>query len=242
MKQPIIKFIIGLVILLFCSSFQPIIFQDAKMVQGAWNLRYENVEEMLVFADNYCTHTTYSLSDKKFIQTRGGHYQIKDNQLIVQFEFDTENKDVVGQSVTYGIEMANKELVIDVAGEKVRFKNLDEGRAPLAGLWHITERMQEGKLVPIHQTGTRKTIKLLTGTRFQWVAIDPGAKQFSGTGGGTYSFSNGKYTENIEFFSRDSSRVGASLSFTDKIENSKWHHTGLSSKGDKIYEVWSKMN
>jgi hypothetical protein len=61
-----------------------------------------------------------------------------------------------------------------------------------------------------------------------------------GTGGGTYTFKDGKYTENIEFFSRDSSRVGSSLAFDGKLENGDWHHSGLSSKGDPIYEVWSR--
>jgi hypothetical protein len=61
-----------------------------------------------------------------------------------------------------------------------------------------------------------------------------------GTGGGTYTFANGKYTEHIEFFSRDSSRVGAALTFDGKLENGDWHHSGLSSKGDPIYEVWSR--
>ena len=95
-------------------------------------------------------------------------------------------------------------------------------------------------MVPIHQSGTRKTIKILSSTRFQWAAIDPGTKQFMGTGGGTYSFENGKYTENIEFFSRDSSRVGQSLTFDGKLENGEWHHSGFSSRGDAIYEVWSR--
>src|SRR5574343_326746 len=82
--------------------------------------------------------------------------------------------------------------------------------------------------------------KLLTGTRFQWFAINIETGEFSGTGGGTYQFINGKYTENIEFFSRDSSRVGASLQFSAKIEEGKWHHSGLSSKGDPIYEIWTR--
>ena len=94
----------------------------------------------------------------------------------------------------------------------------------------------------IHQTGPRKTLKMLTGTRFQWFAINPETKQFSGTGGGTYSFENGKYTENIWSFSRDSSRVGAKLVFDGKLVDGKWHHSGLSSKGDKIYEVWGRAN
>ena len=122
------------------------------------------------------------------------------------------------------------------------YKRLDDGSAPLTGVWHITGQMREGKIVPIHRTGTRKTLKILSGTRFQWAAIDPGTKEFFGTGGGTYQFVNGKYTEHIEFFSRDSNRVGASLSFDGRLENGEWNHSGLSSKGDKIYEIWSRVN
>ena len=51
---------------------------------------------------------------------------------------------------------------------------------------------------------------------------------------------NGKYTEQIEYFSRDNSKVGASLSFEGKLVDDHWHHSGLSSTGNQIYEVWSR--
>lgn len=60
-----------------------------------------------------------------------------------------------------------------------------------------------------------------------------------GTGGGTHTTMNGKYTENIEFFSRDDSKSGLSLIFNYKLIEGKWHHSGLSSKGTPIYEIWS---
>jgi hypothetical protein len=82
------------------------------------------------------------------------------------------------------------------------------------------------------QLGARRTLKILTGTRFQWAAINIETKEFFGTGGGRYTFENGKYTEHIEFFSRDSSRVGASLGFDGKIESGAWHHSGLSSRAN----------
>lgn len=88
--------------------------------------------------------------------------------------------------------------------------------------------------------GDRKTLKILSGTRFQWIAVNTATGDFFGTGGGTYTFENGKYTENIEFFLRDSTRVGKSLSFNDEVKNGQWHHKGLSSKGDPIYEIWEK--
>jgi hypothetical protein len=51
----------------------------------------------------------------------------------------------------------------------------------------------------------------------------------------------GKYTENIDFFSRDQSRVGMSLSFDFALTpENDWRHSGKSSKGDPIDEVWSK--
>ena len=59
-----------------------------------------------------------------------------------------------------------------------------------------------------------------------------------GTGGGTYTTDEGKYIENIEFFSRDQTRVGAALSFDFELKEGKWHHSGKSSKGKDIYEVW----
>jgi hypothetical protein len=87
---------------------------------------------------------------------------------------------------------------------------------------------------------------LLTGTRFQWAAINPETKQFFGTGGGTYIMKDGKYTEKIDFFSRDNSRVGRSLTFDCELRKnadftSEWFHRGESSTGGKVAEVWTKQ-
>lgn len=213
----------------------------ADQLRGAWINESGNEEKVLLFIDGYNTQTIYSKSGKQFIETRGGTYGTNGNKLSIAYEFDTKDKDQTGQSMSYDFSIKDDELTIDLNGKTLTYRRIDNGSEPLAGLWSITARMQDGKMVPIHRTGTRKTVKILSGSRFQWAAIDPGTKQFSGTGGGTYDFVNGKYTEYIEFFSRDSSRVGASLSFDGKLENGEWHHSGLSSKGDTIYEVWSRV-
>ena len=209
-------------------------------LSGAYQLNKDLREEVVIFADGYFTHTVFNKKDKKFISTRGGVYTIDDEDLIVQYEFNTMDTDQVGREIKYTIEVEEKEIEFDLNGEKQEWARIDDGDKGLAGLWEITARRQEDKLVPIHQRGTRKTIKILSSTRFQWAAIDPGTRQFMGTGGGTYQFENGKYTENIEFFSRDSTRVGQSLNFDGRLENGEWHHSGMSSKGDPIYEVWSR--
>ena len=87
-------------------------------------------------------------------------------------------------------------------------------------------------------------MKILSGTRFQWIAYHIDNKQFLGTGGGTYTTVNGEYTENIEFFSRDSSRVGATLSFDYEIKENEWHHSGLrglTARGRNFKWVWDYL-
>src|SRR5690606_688936 len=130
--------------------------------------------------------------------------------------------------------------VLEEDSENSEWKRIDNGKpGKLAGAWLITGRMQEGKMSQM-TPGARRTTKILSGTRFQWIAYNVETKEFSGTGGGTYTTRDGKYTENIEFFSRDNSRVGARLTFDFSLENGAWRHKGLSSKGDPIDEVWTK--
>jgi hypothetical protein len=99
--------------------------------------------------------------------------------------------------------------------------------------------VRDGKMSAM-TPGARRTMKILSGTRFQWIAYNVETKEISGTGGGTYTTKDGKYTEHIEFFSRDNSRVGQSLVFDYSLENGAWRHKGLSSRGEPIDEVWTK--
>lgn len=212
----------------------------ADRLEGAWSVQTKGEERVLVFMDGYFTYTTYNKDKKQFSHSSGGTYISKDNHITVRFEFDTRTKEQVGQTAFYSAAIRGKKLYADITGGTETWSRVDSGGTALAGLWAISARMQDGTLQPIHQRGTRKTVKILSGTRFQWAAIDPGTKEFMGTGGGRYSFDGGKYTEHIEFFSRDSSRVGSSLTFTGSVTNGDWHHSGLSSRGDSIYEVWSR--
>ena len=209
-------------------------------ITGAWQFNEESKTHDLFFIDGMYFHTVSQ--GNQFILTRGGSYELQDGQVKGKIMFNSADSSKVGLTMNVPFTVSVETLSMDVPEGRVQFKRIDEGKSPLAGVWRITGRMgDDGKIADIHQTGTRQTYKMLTGTKFQWVAIDPGKKQFSGTGGGSYTFKDGKYTENIEFFSRDNSRVGASLVFDGKLENGRWHHSGLSSKGAKIYEVWSRV-
>lgn len=209
-------------------------------ITGAWKLNSGENQHQLFFQNGFFFHTVHN--GNEFIMTRGGNFEVRGDKINVLVLFNSADTGEVDQQRTLPFSLENNLLSLTMGESTAKFERVDHGKAPLAGVWHITGRMgDDGKVAAIHQTGTRQTYKLLTGTKFQWVAIDPAKKQFSGTGGGTYTFKDGKYTENIEFFSRDNTRVGASLTFDGKLEEGKWHHSGLSSKGAKIYEVWSTI-
>ncbi|WP_407425327.1 hypothetical protein [Arcticibacter sp.] len=210
-------------------------------IAGAWQIKEADKEQLLILQDGFFFHTAYNKGDKLFFYSRGGTYSQNPNALKAEIYFNSSNKEEVGNQFSAKYSITGQTLNLSLNGETQSWNRLDDSSAPLAGVWRITSRKQDGKLTPIHQTGSRQTYKILSGTRFQWAAIDPEKKEFSGTGGGTYTFVDGKYTETIEFFSRDGSRVGASLSFDGKLENGEWHHSGLSSKGEPIYEIWSRV-
>ncbi|TCC97410.1 membrane or secreted protein [Pedobacter psychroterrae] len=211
-----------------------------KSVTGAWILEDGENRHHLFFQDGFFFHTAQQ--GKQFGMSRGGSYEIKAESISAKIMYNSADSNDVGQVMNIPFSLDDQSLTVTVSDGNASFVRVDNGNAPLAGVWRITGRMgEDGKVADIHQTGSRQTYKMLTGTKFQWVAIDPEKKQFSGTGGGSYTFKDGKYTENIEFFSRDNTRVGASLAFDGKLEAGKWHHSGLSSKGAKIYEVWSKV-
>jgi hypothetical protein len=207
---------------------------------GAWQNVSGTIKEALVFQDGYFSYTKYDQTNKQFIETKGGTYYYDNNTLQVTVEFNTTDKENVGKMETYQAQVVDNQLATNVSGSSSSYSKLDDGSGGLAGTWHFTGRMNNGN---IQRTtlGARKTVKILSGTRFQWMAINTETKEFFGTGGGTYTFNNGVYTENIEFFSRDSSRVGASLQFEGSVDNHVWTHKGNNSRGEPLHEEWTRV-
>src|SRR3546814_10510308 len=171
----------------------------------------------------------------------GGTFSYEGSMISGTLEFNSEAPQQVGEHFSLPIKLNGDQLTVTYDdGRSEKWTRVDNASDNLAGVWRITRRKNDGKMneIPLR---ARRTLKILTGTRFQWAAINVETGEFSGTGGGTYTFKNGKYTENIEFFSRDNSRVGMSLSFEGDLQGDDWHHQGKSSKGDPIYEVWSRF-
>jgi hypothetical protein len=212
----------------------------AGTLLGSWEMQPEsnsNERAVMIATENYLSISVFEKNI--YIRTFGGTYEINDAGLTLTVEFNDKNPKNIGTKITYKFTTKNNQFTIENQ-VKTTWKRIDEGKDGLSGNWRISARAsQDGQMTEMKRTA-RKTLKICSETRFQWFAINPETKEFFGTGGGTYEFKDGKYNETLEFFSRDNSRVGASLTFDAKVEGDKWHHSGKSSKGDPVNEIWGK--
>lgn len=206
---------------------------------GAWSHANGSTEMLYVVVDDYLTFSSYDKLSKTFNHTWGGPIKVDKDKFSVAIEYNSANADEVGRTAEYSFTNEGNKLILTRSGEKSSLTRIDDGKGELAGNWRISGRMQGDKMNTINP-GPRKTLKILSGSRFQWIAINTETKEFFGTGGGTYTFKDGKYTESIEFFSRDKSRVGATLVFDGRLVNGVWVHSGLNSKGEPLHEEWSR--
>lgn len=192
----------------------------------------------LTVSDNYIIHNIYKENPPEFVNTWGGFYSLSNDVMSVKLEF---NSNYDSDRIT------EKEFPWKVSGDHILFgdSTLEYKRSKgsdqdLDGFWLFATRGPDTGQERRGDDNPRKTLKVLLDGRFQWIAYHIETFKFSGTGGGSYSAENGIYTENIEFFSRDNSRVGAKLQFNYQIDGDDWHHTGNNSRGEPMYEIWSR--
>lgn len=213
---------------------------SAASLVGAWQTSQGVNETTIICTENFFSVAIYALENKGFVGTYGGSYRLEGNNYIATIEFHSLNPETVGNEFRGQFAIQKNRLTLEENSGSTQYQRLDDGSpGKLAGAWLITGRARDGQMSKM-TPGARRTMKILSGTRFQWIAYNVESREFSGTGGGTYTTRNGKYTEKIEFFSRDNSRVGASLSFDFSIERDSWRHTGSSSAGQPIDEVWTR--
>ncbi|NVJ87922.1 MAG: membrane or secreted protein [Flavobacteriaceae bacterium] len=213
----------------------------SQKINGAWETKVKNnkgiiIKTIITFVDGFYVITNFTETNGEFINTSGGSWIVQNNQLKSLIEFDYVHPKNVG--TTYSMKITINENILKL--NDIEYTRIDNGTpGKLNGAWLMSGRKRNGEIQSRDTSRPRKTMKILSGSRFQWIAYNTETKQFMGTGGGTYSTVNGKYTENIEFFSKDKTRVGMSLVFNYELVDGNWHHSGKSSKGAPIYEIWS---
>ena len=219
---------------------------NAQNIIGAWERLHESqdgekLRSVVIFAEGYQVISVFKSESGEFVYSNGGTWKINGNMMTEKVEFDTGNAERVGEVVTFQVELTDSSLSIPESNWT--FYRIDDGSpGELQGAWLMAGRVRNGNKQMRDTSGPRKTMKILSGERFQWIAYNTETKRFMGTGGGSYSTIDGIYTENIEFFSRDNSKAGLSLQFSYSIENNEWDHSGYSSKGAPMHEIWVRRD
>ena len=209
-----------LIIILITSTFS-IYSQDE-----VYSYIEKDIVYRIIIDKNYFLMSSYKFNSNEFIKTIGGFYQKKEKRYIVDLEFNSN--------------FSNDSLSKVEINKKSNWKKISLKENDLQGKWLMVGRIRNGKEQRRNLDRPRKTMKFLINGYFQWIAFNTETFQFSGSGGGKYSTKDGIYTEKIEYFSRDNSRVGAKLKFDYKLKNEEWNHIGFSSKGDPMHELWVK--
>lgn len=231
------RIIVSLISLLLTLSLM------AQSPIGAWGGDHisksgEKLTSVVIFSDGYQAISVYNSETGKFVSANGGTWRLDGTTMTEKVEFDSNNPDRVGQEVSFDVAVTDS--TISIVGSGKILSRIDNGSpGELQGAWLMSGRVRDGEIQQRDTSKPRKTMKILSGTRFQWIAYNTDTKEFKGTGGGTYTTIDGKYTETIAFFSKDNTRVGMSLGFNYNIVDGNWNHTGRSSKGAPIHEIWS---
>ena len=190
-----------------------------------YNVDNEEDISRVILDNEYIVISKFKSDSGNFISTLGGYYQLNEGVYEINLEFNSnyEQDSIVFLSIA----------------KTSKWKNISKENNTLNGKWVMSGRYNNGEFRTRNTALPRKTMKVLIDGFFQWIAFNTETFKFSGSGGGEYETVDGKYIEIIQYFSRDDSRVGAELDFNYEIKNKDWYHTGLSSKGKPINEVWS---
>src|SRR5690554_3975359 len=174
-----------------------------EKIEGGWSMKHGSTNETLVFVDGYISHAVFDIENKQFLFTRGGKYEIEGNNLIIEWQYDTEkteqeipNDSWLGQKSEFTLDVNGQKMKTNISEAQYEWSKLGSSSGTLNGVWRMSGRKQ-GEEMSITPLRERRTLKILTGTRFQWIAINIATGEFLGTGGGKYTFENGQYTEHI---------------------------------------------
>lgn len=211
----------------------------AQIEPGAYLATESTRSFLLLVTGDYMVHTVYETEPNNFVEAKGGFYKITGDSMTVDLEFNS-NYESDGEKVHRAMVQQKRKSLIVNGNDQRPYKRQSTLSQDLDGQWLFATRgpdtgqERRGDHVP------RKTLKFLRDGYFQWIAYHTETMKFSGTGGGRYTAKDGSYTEHIQFFSRDASRVGATLEFRYEVKENDWHHQGKNSRGEPMYEIWGR--
>ena len=242
-QSRLILFVATCLVMLTTASFKSM----SQDLRGAWKLvstdgKSANDEAIKIYSDGYFMFGVYT-KDGKFVRAGGGSYDVKAKEYTETADFNTTETSLIRKPVTHSFTLKGKQLRLAANGKKETWEKVDDASSKLAGAWRFGARVDDNGVAGERRgsDSPRQTMKIASGKYFQWAAFNYETKEFSGTGGGTYALQDNKYTETINFFSRDDSRAGMSLTFDCRIDGTDWYHKGKGTTGKPVSEVWERV-
>ena len=115
----------------------------------------------------------------------------------------------------------------------------------LEGTWILVKGIHVTSEDTIKLPATENAVhmKIIGKTHFATIWQDPNDENNEGFNGGTYTFENGIYTENLNFFSKNAN-IGLIARFKVKLEKDMFYMESIAEEGKKsdfsLYEVWKR--
>ncbi|GAB1307462.1 hypothetical protein KH5_01450 [Urechidicola sp. KH5] len=139
------QFILSLITFFSFISFH------AQEIVGAWEKTFHEEEVTLkniviVSAEGYQVSTWYDADTGEFKGTNGGAWSQEGNTITEVVEFDKEDSNVVGTSVSFDIAIKEDELRI-IGTDDLVWKRIDNGTpGDLNVAWLMSGRKRDGKI------------------------------------------------------------------------------------------------
>ncbi len=222
---------------------------NAQILNGAWRLVEKNgkpveYEAIKLYSNSYFTYAAYEKDSGQFMEAKGGTYTLNNFSYKEHLDIDSNEPKHSGTTREYLNVLDNKQLTLTnlITGDKEKWVKFDEAdNYEMAFCWRIHKKKDEGDAEwRTIEYRPRKTLKMITNSRYQVLALNSETGQFVGSSGGSWSGSSKDYIENVEFFSKDQSNVGKSLEFKRTFDKGLWLHTGKTTKGEDMMEKWHR--
>jgi len=209
---------------------------------GAWELMSQNGQvvadrKIRIITSGYFVDADFSAFDKRFNGATAGTYTIEDGKLKETYLVSSRDPAMVGTTEIYDYTIIGQSLQKNGHRKGRRWLESwsiikEEHDLPLTGTWSLGSASEDQP---------RKSWKILSGGRFQWIYFNANTGEYYGTMGGFYDINESSYTEHYEFYPQDTSKVGTSKSFTMELDDKGWHLSGTESD-NSAKVVWVQID
>ena len=182
-------------------------------------MKGKSTDVVVIFTPSYQVAVWYEPESGELVHTNGGTWSRIGSRVTETVEFDSDRPERAGSSVSFDIELSEENL--SIVGSEMQLTRIEGGgTALLEGAWEVVEVYENDAWSPADSEAKR--VRLMSGSRFQFIEYNPETGKISNTRGGMYSLDRRDYVESVAF---DTSKEGApeqQVRFSVEREQDTW--------------------